>query len=120
MQPGEVADRIAPAQGRRADAAQAADVVAEAIAPGAVQAGRRIGAGTRAVEQRHHPVVKDVQECDQRAIAVVTRTLARILGHVQRQRAVRAEQASEIDRQARPRALRGRPHPGQCVRFETQ
>jgi hypothetical protein len=120
VQLGEIADLVALPQRRGADAEQAAQVIAEAVAAGSVQADRRLGAGTRAVEQRQRAVVEDVEEGDQRAVAMVAGALARVLREVQRQRAVRPQQAGEMDRQPRPALRRGRREAAQRARLETQ
>src|SRR5262249_41674089 len=46
--------------------------------------------------QRHEPMMEDVQEVDERRIFLVTPPLVRVLGEMNRQRAVRPEETERI------------------------
>ncbi len=101
--------RVAPEQRALPVAGQRSDPAAERIVVGTIEAHRRLRLGPGTVQQRQQAVVEHVQEAHQRAIrGHAPRTLARVLGHVQRQRAVGAEQAEEALRQRGRRVPVGR------------
>ncbi|CAM5628687.1 hypothetical protein RLIN73S_02319 [Rhodanobacter lindaniclasticus] len=62
---------------------------------------RRLGIGPAAVEQAHHAMVENVGERTEGGIPRVDLAVHRVLGQVQRQRPVRAEQAEEQAAHAR-------------------
>src|SRR5262249_35485806 len=89
------------AQRRRAQAAERGEAPAEVVLARAVDAHRGLRLGPCPVEERQHAVVEDVEEAHERRVATVARTVARPVGEVDRQRAVRAEQAEHALHQAR-------------------
>ena len=72
-----------------------ADVDREAIVVRAIAVDVRLRLRPGAIEQRQEAMVKEVEEPAERRIAGVPQPLARVLGDVNRQRAVRAEQAEQ-------------------------
>ena len=79
-----------------------------AVAAGAVQADHRFGAGARAVEQRQHAVVENVEEGEHGGVAAVAQAIAHVLGDVHRH-AGRWRPAGRRNSRPGARARRRRP-----------
>ena len=100
-----IGQRVAIAERRRRQPGECADVGREAVVVRAVAIDMRLRLRPRALEQREHPVVKQIEEPAERRIAGVALALARVFGDVRRQRTVRAEESEQPDLQPRRRAV---------------
>ncbi len=64
--------------------------------------------------------MEDVEEPSHRRVVVVAQTITRVLGDVERQRAVRAEHAEQVDQQPRRATLGARRQAGELGRREPE
>ena len=120
MQLRHVGHGIAVAQRIHAQADQGSDVGGKAVGLRPVEADRGLRAGPGPVEQAEHAMVEGIGEADEGRVAVVSQPVARILGHVQRQRPVRPEQPQEVTAQPIGPPVLPRTVSGQGRRRETQ
>ena len=95
-----IRDAVSLLQARLPHVHEARHVIDEAVAVGPVEAVDRLRIGPRAVEQQDEPVMEQVGECAEGVVVVVALAFARVLGQVQRQRAVGTEQAEAVDRKS--------------------
>ena len=101
----QVGHRVAMPQRRRRDADERARRRPGSGRVRAVAVDVRLRLRPRAVEQREEAMMEEIEEPAERRIAGVPQPMARVLGDVDRQRAVRPEQAEQPDLQARRRAV---------------
>ncbi len=83
---------------------QAGEIAVEASSVGPVERHRRLRVGPGAVKQQRQPMMKQVGERGQAGVLMMIKPLARMLGHMHRQRTVGAEQAEAQNRNVMQRA----------------
>ena len=101
MQLRQVRHGVAVAQAVHAEPDQRADIEREAVLFRTIEADGRPRIGPGAIEQRQRAMVEDIGEALKGRIAMVAPPVARVFRQMQRQRAVRAEQAEEMHQQPR-------------------
>jgi hypothetical protein len=92
---GVIGHGVAIAHGRCPVPLEGSDVDREPVLPGPVvlDRGPRVGPGP--VEEHGHPVMEEIEEAHQGAVAVVAQAVPRVLGQVQGEGAVGPEQAED-------------------------
>lgn len=104
---------------RLAHANQRRQIALKALVIGAVQRDGRLRIRPRAVKQQRQTMVEQIGKRAQAGVLMMINTLAGVLGHVDRQRAVRAKQAEAEDRDLMQPALFPLTHHGQRRRGKT-
>src|SRR5450755_4635658 len=101
---GEIAQRVSLERRSLDDANQRAHVPDDRRIGRPVEADHRLGAGPGAVEEEPEAMQKRVEEADEGRIVVVEKALPGVLGQMDRQGAVRAEEAEDaLNEPWRPR-----------------
>jgi hypothetical protein len=117
---GQVGNGIARAKRRRGDAEERAEIAGKAIVVRPIAIDMRLRLRPCPVEQRQEPVMEEVEEARQRPVPRLPQAVARVFRDVDRQRAVRTEQAEQVDVQPRRTAAAARLERGQRRRRERQ
>src|SRR6185503_1222031 len=84
--------RIAGSHRLRSDAEKRSDIPGKPIVFGPIVVDVRLCLRPRTIEQCDEPVMEDIEKSAEGGVAVVAKALARVLGDVHRERAIRPEQ----------------------------
>ena len=97
-----VRHRITIARVCRCNAYQRARERRKPVTARAIEVGGRIGIGPRAIEQRDEPMLEHVEEVDERRVFALAPPFIRGFREMQRQRAIRSEEAETVLFEAEP------------------